>query len=475
MKSRLTFRWKLCLYFAGFTVIIFSVLWILLTVFLQSFYNNMLVENTRAAAQKIVSGSGDGEVIDDLARNRSLLICLTAKDGNLLYSADEYKEPYRRRGGPVTAGENPYRQPDEPNWQKAGYRDLPEGYDEFLAALADSPNGVTELRTESVYIYGTYVGENVLYISTALDPVGKTAGIIRILLMFVTLAALLVAFGLAWVLSRRFSRPVADISSRAAKLGAEDYPDDPRRGFCSELDELGDTLDITNSKLREAQKFQRELLANVSHDLRTPLTMIKGYAESIRDFGSDEGQRGDAEIIIRESDRLTALVNEILEYSELQAEGASAELCEVDISRLVNKAADQFQPLFSRDGGIIRRDIEEHLIVLGDASQLERVIYNLVDNAIRHSGSSKEISVSLKRRGGVIRLEVSDYGEGIPPEQLRHIWDRYFTSRQRGGKCASGLGLAIVKQIVLLHKGNCGADSAENGKTTFWVELNSLL
>ncbi|MGN0613925.1 MAG: ATP-binding protein [Porcipelethomonas sp.] len=476
MKSSVwSFRMKLCMYFVIFAAIIFSVLWILQTVFLQDFYNNMLINNTRNVAQTIIDSGGDTEIIDDLALNNFLLIYLTDENGNIYYSADEYKSTYHQiyNDSYQNDNENPYHQSEEMNWQKANYRNLPDGYEDFLSALKESENGITEYKTDTLYVYGTYISGNILYVSTALDPVGETAKIIKALLLLVTIASLIVAFVLACLISKKFSEPIAEISRQAERLGTDDYSGELHKGFCSELDKLGDTLNNTNEKLHEANNFQRELLANVSHDLRTPLTMIKGYAESIKDFGNDEKQRiDDTEIIIRESDRLTDLVNEILEYSELQANGRNADFSAVDFSLLVNGVISQFEPLFRSSGGIIEKNIAGNMSVNGCERQLERVIYNLIDNAVRHTGDSKKISVTLKQADDRVRLEVTDFGKGIPSEQLIHIWDRYYTFRQRNKQGVSGLGLPIVKQIVHIHSGTCGVVSTENVGSTFWVELN---
>ncbi len=209
--------------------------------------------------------------------------------------------------------------------------------------------------------------------------------------------------------------------------------------------------------------------------MRTPLTIIRGYAESIRDFGGEEEQRTeDADIIIQESDRLSALVNEILEYSELQANGGEMETETVDMSELVTKVVAQFEPLFRAKGGTVRKEIAPDLTVKGNADGLQRAVYNLLDNAIRHTKESEGIQVSLCQKDDCVRFEVSDHGGGIPAEQLPHIWEKYYTYRQRGQQGVSGLGLAIVRQIVELHGGRCGVDTEEGVGSTFWIELQPI-
>ena len=196
------------------------------------------------------------------------------------------------------------------NWQIGNYKNLPDGYDEFLSALSQSEDGTVEYKTDSQYVCGRYIEtaddeQTVLYVSAALGAVGATASIIRMQLLWVTALSLVIAFLIAWFLARRFAVPVGQLSDQAKMLADECYKPQFQKGFCSELDELSDALDQTAGELAEAKRYQKELLANVSHDLRTPLTMIKGYAEMVRDISwEDEAQRAaDTGIIIREADR----------------------------------------------------------------------------------------------------------------------------------------------------------------------------
>lgn len=462
------FRTKLCLCFVLFTAVIFGVLWILQTFFLQKFYNNMLINHTKSAVEEIENiedPDRNYKIIDNIAMENSLLVYITDKAGNIIYSADEYKSNY-------SDNENPYHKGEKLNYQKSVYRSLPDGYSDFLKTL-EKENGVMEYQTETHYIYGKYLqNDMVLYVSTTLDAVGPAADIIRIQLLWVSALSVVTAVIIACFISGKFAKPISALSEQAKKLGSKNFSCEFEEGFCTEIDELENVLADTNKKLVQAKTYQQELLANVSHDLRTPLTMIRGYAESIRDFGDDEKQRiSDSDIIIRETDRLTELVNEILEYSELQANGERTNFTDVDFSSLVKKVIKQFEPLFQTQGGKIEGALTENLSVTGNFRQLERVVYNLLDNAIRHTGESKKITVILKKENENVLLSVRDYGNGIPQEEIPHIWERYYTYRQRNRQGVLGLGLAIVKHIVNIHGGSCNVESKIGEGSVFFVKL----
>ena len=477
MKRRpKSFQTKLWLYFVLFTAIIFSVLWLLQTVFLQRFYNSMLIANTRSAAEQIIKNAGNDdadEVIDRIARKNSVLVYVTDLDGNVLYIADEYKGAHKN-----SAASGAHEQ-GRGKGKNAAYRSLPDGYDAFLEELLNNGGEMTGITDGDFYVCGAYIryygasGDAVLYVGAALDAVGSAVTIIGWQLAVGTVFSLAVGFALAWFLARRFSQPVAQLAQKAEKLGEKKETDAYKKGFSAELDALNDTLDRTGAKLIKAREYQNELLANVSHDLRTPLTMIKGYAEAVADFSwQDERQRAeDLGVIIRECDRLTDLVNEILAYSELQAGGGAEGFIRFDMGVPVNRALDSFQSLFRREGGVIEREIEENVTVYGSDAKVERMAVNLLDNAVRHAGANQRVRVSLTKENGFAVLRVADRGEGIPPERLERIWERYYTNRQRGGKGVSGLGLAIVKQIADLHGGECDVQSVPGEGSTFTVRL----
>ena len=461
-----------------FTVVIFTVLWLLQTVFLQKFYNGMIIRNTVKVADKISSESQSSDItsyIDDISRSNSILVFVTDTDGNILYSSDEYKKGHKFKDERL---EMPYN--GNGKEMRFHYRELPENYTEFLSAVNASDSGEAELQNDDIYVYGRLIDfygsdeKAVLYVGTTLNAVGSTARIIRIQLIWVTLLSIIIAFVLALFMSKSFSKPVSQLNEKAHKLGEKDNDAEFSEGFCTELDELNKTLDTTSEKLKKNREFQNELLANVSHDLRTPLTMIKGYAEMIRDISREDEKQcaEDVAVIVEETDRLTALVNEILEYSELQMSDSEAVMNDVDLSETVASVADSFDKLYSKDGYVFERNITDDIHIKGNISRLKRAIYNLLDNAVRHAGEDKWIGITLRTDNDKAIIEISDHGSGIAPEELEHIWDRYYTKRQRSGKGVSGLGLTIVKQIVSQHNGVCKAESEVGAGSVFSIELS---
>lgn len=497
--NRKSFAMKLWLSFVLFATLIFGVLWLLQIVFLQNFYDKMVIKIVKKTASEIAAGqdSGDWEsMIDTLAVQNSLLIYITDRQGNIIYSADEYSSAYNEnRTWHMTEekSNNPYRDTDQPlNWQlgAASSHRLPQDYSTFLELLADSHANQIDYSLEDnrVFIYGMKLPtvdlesvlpgnqELFLYISTTLGAVGATARILRIQLIWVTMASLVISFTIAFFLSRRFSRPISALSTQAKKMADGTFDSCRGKGFCTELDELADTLGQTSEALQKAEDYRRQLLANVSHDLRTPLTMIKGYAEMIRDISWEDSEKreADLDIIIRETDRLSILVNDILKYSAMKNDEAPMDFAEINISAAVQDMIKQFEPFCKQGDYRIEQLIAPDQYVNGDKKQLMRVLYNLTDNAIHHTGTSRTIRIEVKNLRTKVRVEIHDYGEGILPHELPFIWERYFTSKERSGiHHGSGLGLAIVKEILIAQKAYFGVESIPGKGSVFWFELKN--
>ena len=478
MKAK-TFRGRLWQYFALLTVLILGALWILQTVLLQSSYDGMVEKNVRSVAEQIKAHADDADFeawLNTAAENNSLLILITDAQGQVLYATDEHNSVYAVQH--ATAKEtntNPYRQ-GEQSWQKgqAHYLSLPADYAAFLDAMNQSNAGTVSYESAdgTAYIYGCRLGESIVYLSTALTAVGATVKIIRIQLLWVTVISLIAAFLLAWLLAKRFFAPIARISEQAKRLADGAFDSTGIKGFSVELDKLSDALERAAADITEARAYQKDFLANVSHDLRTPLTMIRGYAEMVRDISWQEKDKREADlgVIIRETDRLTALVNDIIDFSALDSGKLDMRMERFSMSELAVEITGQFASLCAQEGYTMQTDIQPDLFCTGDRKQLGRVLYNLIDNALTHAGEDKWVGVSVMLQDQNIHIAVSDHGSGIPEDILPHVWDRYFkTAQQKRNKKGSGLGLAICKTIIEQHGGSYGGRN--DGGAVFWLEI----
>lgn len=274
------------------------------------------------------------------------------------------------------------------------------------------------------------------------------------------------------------TKPVSEVTARAKQLARGDYALDFKENyFCREINELSETLDYACVEISKTEKMQEELIANVSHDFKTPLTMIKAYASMIREIsGNDKAKRdANAKVIVDESDRLTALVDDLLDLSKIKAGFGADEKTTFNLSEEVYCVTKRFDFLKETAGYTILTEIEDDAYVLASRARIDQVLYNLIGNAVNYTGEDKTVIVRLFSKGQSFRFEVADSGRGIGKEEISTIWDRYYRSSETHKRPVkgTGLGLSIVKGILQAHGYPFGVESEENKGSVFWVEFVS--
>ena len=218
--------------------------------------------------------------------------------------------------------------------------------------------------------------------------------------------------------------------------------------------------------------MQNELIANISHDLRTPLTLIEGYAEAMRDL-PDENTPENMQVIIDETRRLSTLVNSVLDLHTVRSKLGSIECRKYCLTDSIRGSMARYAKLTEQDGYHIVFEPTEDVTVCADEMQVQQVIYNLINNALTYTGPDKTVTVYQRIYQDTVRIEVRDSGEGISEEDLPFIWDRYYRGSKphRRARIGSGLGLSIVKNILESHGIAYGVSSVSGEGSTFWFEL----
>ena len=285
---------------------------------------------------------------------------------------------------------------------------------------------------------------------------------------FILLATGLVGFTMA----RSISEPIIQTNLAARELSRSRYSRPAHIGGYREIAELNDTLVQAGQDLGRVEDLQRELIANISHDLRTPLTMIEGYAEAMRDI-PEEVTPENMQIIIDETNRLSSMVNEVLDFSRLRTGNLELDRKPFRLTGQIREIVNRVGRMTAVDGYRVLFDPAEERTVTGDSGRIGQVLYNLLGNALTYTGKDKTVRIIQQDRGSRVRVEISDTGEGIPEAELPYIWDRYYRSRDnhRRAVIGSGLGLNICRGILEKHGAEYGVKSEEGTGTTFWFEL----
>lgn len=311
-----------------------------------------------------------------------------------------------------------------------------------------------------------------IIVNTPLASVDATVHTLHVQFSFITAILLFVAAVMAYIISARVTRPVAAMSSEAKKLAEGNYDVNFEGGDFLETAELGRTLNYAAGELSKLDTMQKELISNISHDLRTPLTMISGYSEVMRDIPG-EMTAENMQVIIDETKRLSTLVNDLLDLSRLTGGKRELKKTVFSLTECVRETIGRYSHLSERDGYSITHSFEGDALVCADEILILQVIYNLISNAISYTGDDKRVHVAQSVKDGRCRISVSDTGEGIPAEKLPHIWDRYYRTGDYHKRAASGtgLGLSIVKNALILHGAPFGVSSTPGVGSTFWFEL----
>jgi two-component system, OmpR family, sensor kinase len=302
-----------------------------------------------------------------------------------------------------------------------------------------------------------------------------SAWIIAAALLF-ALAAGLVSFGLLTRRLRRLTAAMEDFARRGDMDGGLLSPK-PTGGVGDEIDRLASVFDAMSGRienqmeeLRHTDSLRRELTANVSHDLRTPLATLRGYVETLLlkdEVLTTEERKEYLQAAVRYCERLGGLVAELLELAKLDAGAIAPQWERFNLGELVQDVLQKMRPRAGeRDVQLIADSAQEAAFVAADIAMIERVLENLVENALRHTPSGGTVRVAVRREGEGLGVEVSDTGPGISQEALPHIFERFY--RQGGdGEGHSGLGLAISKRILELHGESIQAVGIPGGGAVF--------
>ncbi len=324
-----------------------------------------------------------------------------------------------------------------------------------------------------LYNLKTYNGY--LFLNTSLEDVNSTTSVLRGQLIYITLIVIFVAIIASLFISKILNKNILYITKEAKKLSK-------RKEFklnktnILELDELVDTLNYASSEIKKTDELRRDLLANVSHDLKTPLTMIKAYAEMVRDIDNKDKQKENLNIIIDEADRLNILVNDILNLSKLEANYDKLELKEFDLVELINNIIKKYNIVKELENYKFILNMPKKAYVYGDMNKINQVIYNLVNNAINYTGDDNTVKIEVIEKKKTYLVNIIDTGKGIKKEELDIIWDKYYKNEKnhKRNKIGSGVGLSIVKNILDKHNFIYGVESELNKGTKFYFEITKI-
>lgn len=474
---------KLLLAFLLFGAIVIAVLWFFQTVLLGDVYRSLKLRDLKKCASEVTEAAmsdttEDYAVLDDAAG-------LASSKSGICISVYEISSNGQEKTGTRVVEQhlNSFcfiHNIGSPHLLNSLYQ----------KALSDGGETMDEVSLGQMFSRDAdEVSENVIFakvidkndgrellmlFNTELIPLDSTVTTIRIELIYISIVLVVLAVVLSLILSNHMSKPIREMSGEAAKLALGDYNVNFDGGNCTETVNLSAALNKAAYELSRLDKMQKDLIANVSHDLRTPLTMIAGYTEAMRDLPG-EATPENMQIVIDETNRLTTLVNDMLEVSRYQNGTQKLNVTHFNLTNVIRTTIERYAKLREKDGYTIKFESDRDIFVNADEQRILQVIYNLIGNAVNYAGDDKTVIIRQTVENGEVLLEVIDHGIGIPEDQLPMVWERYYKVNDfhKRANIGTGLGLSIVKNILLLHGAQFGVKSKVGEGSNFWFKLKT--
>ena len=476
-KARVGIRWRLFACLALFTTLILLVLWVFQVRLLAYFYEKEKFTEIKGIAADLEKSLAI-EGLDDLAEEyaKEHVVCIrifSVKDGVAAQIANA-----DMAHGCVIHHMDPKLLSDlyDSAVEAGGVFDkrfeFNEDSVEHEGRFPGFPHGGNSVNAIHVRVIEADGITYLMMLDCELTPVDTVVKTLEIQFIWIAAVLLAATFLMAFLLSRIVAKPLIAITHQAGRLSAGEFEVNFTGTGYREVEELADTLRYAAGEIGATGRLQKELIANISHDLRTPLTMIKGYSEIMRDIPG-ENTPENIQAVIDETTRLSELVSDLMDLSKLQAGTLRPEMTVFDLSALLQDTMERYDTLIRHKGYHIEFVLQGPVFVYADRTMILQVLYNLINNAVNYTGESMRVLVTESIENGCVRIAVADDGEGIPPEQIGEIWDRYYRvdREHKRAVMGTGLGLSIVKSVLEAHKARYGVESAVGIGSVFWFEL----
>lgn len=451
--------------FMIFAALLVFVIWMLASFFVDTYYSSMRSQDTVRAAttletQYLNDPIGFEIVAAQTASTDSLFIRVDDHGGSMSFDGTSGIKDEKDFGHDVSLINQKLKQSRD---------------DSVTAILRDK---ASDANTRLIFATEIHLagGPSRLYIIAPLQPDQSTIKIVRNLLVYVSVIVMIMAVVLSFFLARRITKPIEGLTDSAKELSQGNYSAKFDGGNFTETKELAKALNKASYEMEQTDFYQREIIANVSHDLKTPLTMIRSYAEKIIDISGEnpEKRNADCNVIIQETERLNNLVKDMMTVSHLQSNRTELNKEKFNLVGAAAEVFESFKVLNESEGYDIQFHPCKAAYVVGDKSKIMQAMSNFISNAVKYSGDNKFVDIQLKRTNKKVTFHCIDHGVGIPADELSHVWDRYYrtSANQERDIEGTGLGLSIVKGILTLHNALYGVKSEEGKGSDFWFEMD---
>jgi len=453
---------KVFLYLISFSLLILILLWLFQVIFLKYYYESFKTNELSSALTTIkISYAYNEKSIYNILENFSYdkgICSEIIENGSISYTTN----PLNRGCLSLYDKQNTI--------VKEKTKFLNSDEETFRLRIVNSKS------TNKTLVYGIKLDNNTsIFLNTSIDPIDSTVTILKNQLMIITVIIIILSSIVAYIIANKLSNPIAKLTKKSKELSNGNFTVDFNvNSDIIEINDLANSLNYTKDVLKKNDEIRRELMANVSHDLKTPLTMIKAYAEMVRDlsYKNEEKRNSDLNVIINEVDRLNLLVNDILNLSKLESNIDHLDKEKFDLIEVINTIIHHFNIFSVTEDCKFICHYPKSIIIYADKAKIEQVIYNLISNAINYSLDKKKVYITILMKNN-IKINITDIGPGIKNDEIDKIWDKYYKADKshKRNTIGTGLGLSIVKNILELHNYKYGVISKKDKGTTFYFEI----
>ena len=478
--NRLGVRSRVFIYFLFFTAALLLLLWVFQIALLSDFYRLQKTEMLNTAIDSLaknIDNDGLQLLSDRIAQANDICVLIVNDRAERQISSEASRDCVIHKMSGFDL-DRFIQMANESS--KTIYRIFSLGgfgkseYDEnrFNGHVPPADNGQARSMVAIRRVTTASGSDNYIFLNAIITPVDATVQTLQNQFLFIAVLMVLLSFVISLVLSHRIAKPIENTNNAARGLSEGRFEPEASNVNYKEIMQLNTTLAKAAVDLRRVEEMQRELIANISHDLRTPLTLIEGYAEAMRDLPG-ENTPENMQVIIEETRRLTSLVNAVLEYSANRNGSNPIDPKVYNLTDSIFTILNRYRKMTELDGYQVKFSCKESVFVLADEMKIGQVIYNLINNALTYTGADKTVTVVQTLAGQHVRVDVRDTGEGIDERELPYIWSRYYRGQKphKRATVGTGLGLSIVKGILDCHQVRYGVESTRGVGTTFWFEL----
>lgn len=464
MKKKTSLRVQLLGILVAFVLAIVGLIYFVQTTFLDDFYMRYKVSSLKSVAQSISDLIGEDdteELFDHLGMNNEVCIRLVSNEEDFCYSGACTLRNLDHNTINLIAAET----------VESGGEKLFDNF-RYQHRFNEHP--------EDVYIFAkmiNYDDEDILImVSSGITPLNTTIATLKSQYLLIVGIILMMTLVLALLISRFILKPIKQINEESKNLSKGAYDGSSVRTGSKEFAELNSTLENANEDILKADRAKKELLGNVSHDLRTPLTMIVGYGEMIRDL-PEENNEENINVIIEEAKRLSVLVDDLVDISKMQDNVIDLNREDVSLNGLLESVYHQYERYCEGKNIDLKLKLNEDITINADVKRIKQVLYNFINNSLNYnSKESQSIVIGTEKYDGFTRVYVLDNGDGIEEKDLDNIWDRYYKvdKEHKRHQIGSGIGLSLSRELLKAHGFPYGAESSPGEFSKFYFDVQDV-